>query len=126
MGNLAGIIFGDFGQNAIFFNLVSFKFGNSRPRPPNVMSPSRCKPSVVVDQVPVSCDFKLRENLSSAHLPILALSKSVIVLRGETKLIGPTVRDLLLQECTSLATKNSFLEREESPTLHSLKCIQLS
>jgi len=34
-GNLVGIKFGDFGQNAVFFNLVSFKFGNLVPQPKN-------------------------------------------------------------------------------------------
>ena len=38
-GNLAGIKFGDFGQNTILFNLASFKFGYSGPQLPNVTSP---------------------------------------------------------------------------------------
>ena len=37
-----------FSQNAIFFNLASFKFGDSRPWPPNLASPLWCKPSLVV------------------------------------------------------------------------------
>jgi len=30
---LAGIKFGDFGQNALFFNLTNFKFGDLVPQP---------------------------------------------------------------------------------------------
>jgi len=62
-----------------FFTLVSFKCDVLGPRPPNVTSPLQCKPSLVVDRIPVVCDFKLREGfvhaILSAHLPILALSR---------------------------------------------------
>ena len=64
--NLVGIKFGDFGQNAIFLTLASFKCGVLRPWPPNVTSPLRCKPSLMVDRVPVVCDFKLREGFVHA------------------------------------------------------------
>ena len=38
---------------------------NLGPRPPNVTSLLWCKPSLVVDQVLVACNFKLREGLAS-------------------------------------------------------------
>ena len=43
--NLVDIKFGDFVQNTILFYLLSFKFGDSGPRLPNVTSLLQCQPS---------------------------------------------------------------------------------
>jgi len=107
---LAGIKFGDFGQNTTSFNLVSFKFGDSAP---NVMSPLQFKPSLEVDWVLVAHDFKLRKGLGRAvfvgkpYHPCLSR-----LLRGDTELIGPTGRSLLPQERSYLISDKKFLPRE--------------
>ena len=61
----------------------SFKFGNSGPQPPSMMSLLRYKPSLVVDPILVACDLQLKEGLgwavfvgTSSH-PTLALFSSV-------------------------------------------------
>ena len=43
VGNLAGIKFDDFGQNAVFLDLVNFKYGNSVPQPKKMISSLQCK-----------------------------------------------------------------------------------
>ena len=122
------IKFGNFGQNAISFNLVSFKFGDLGPQPPNVTSLLQCKPSLVIDRVPVACNFKLTEGLcwavSLAHLPILALS-STCASRWDWAHRAYCLW-YAFQERTSLATRNSSPEREELPISRSLESIQLS
>jgi len=54
-----GTKFNDFGQNGIFFLiLASINLAIRDLYPPNVTSPLRCKPSLMVDQVPIAYDFK--------------------------------------------------------------------
>ena len=110
--------FGDFSQNATFFNLTSFKFGDSGSQPPNVKSLLQytCKPSFIVDQVLLACNLKLREGLGRAIFistpshpcPFYSV---LVVLQAETKLVGPIGHSLFPQECTFLGTRNSFPER---------------
>ena len=86
---LVGIRFGDFGQKCHILNLARFKIGNLVSQCPNVTSPLWCKPSLVVDCVPVACDLKLREGLGwvvlLAHLPILVVFSTGYLLYFEVR-----------------------------------------
>ena len=96
VGNLVGIKFGNFGQNAKFQNLANFKYGNSVPRLKNDITTTR--------KVSSSLSWAIFSTIPS-HLHHL-LQCVLFVLQGKTTLTWS------MQDCGLLRPEHASFSRQ--------------